>query len=142
MLNSKWLKNLWTNFLEIYSCTIYFASIFLKVMQLSMLVFEFWRKKMDTQNFEFSQKFPVKSRIFLHIYLIPIMYESWKLKKVKSNKILFRAILEQCELKMPVSTYFSNQDIHNYQGIHNCHNCQLLLSFFCRLTIELKLLWK
>ena len=51
---------------------------------------------MYTQNFEFSQKFPVKSQIFLHIYLIPIMYESWKLKKVKSNKILFRASLEQC----------------------------------------------
>ena len=51
---------------------------------------------MYTQNFEFSQKFPVKSQIFLHIYLIPFMYESWKLKKVTSNKILFRAILEQC----------------------------------------------
>ena len=82
----RWLKNLWTNFL-VYSCTIYFASIFLKVMQGTHL--------------EFSQKFPVKSQIFLHIYLIPIMYESWKLKKVKSNRILFPAILEQCELKMP-----------------------------------------
>ena len=53
---------------------------------------------MYTQNFEFSQKFPVKSQIFLHIYLIPIMYESWKLKKVKSNKILFQASLEQCDI--------------------------------------------
>ena len=25
--------------------------------------------------FEFSQKFPVKSQIFLHIYVVPIMYE-------------------------------------------------------------------
>ena len=26
-------------------------------------------------NFEFSQKFPVKSQIFLHIEIVPIMYE-------------------------------------------------------------------
>ena len=59
---------------------------------------------MYTQNFEFSQKFPVKSQFFLHIYLIPIMYESWKLKKVKSNKILFPATLEQCGELMIILT--------------------------------------
>ena len=48
------------------------------------------------RNFEFSKTFSVKSQIFLHIYLIPIMYEPWELKKVTGNRILFRVILELC----------------------------------------------
>ena len=48
------------------------------------------------RNFEFSQTFSVKSQIFLHIYLITIMYEPWKLKEVTGNRILFRVILELC----------------------------------------------
>ena len=49
-------------------------------------------------NFEFFQNLPVKSQIFLHIYIVPIMYECGKLKKVIRNKILFQVILEQCYL--------------------------------------------
>ena len=47
-------------------------------------------------NFEISQKLSVKSQIFLHIYLVPIMYEPWKLKKDTGNKNLFQVILEWC----------------------------------------------
>ena len=39
----------------------------------------------------------MKSQIFLHILIVPIMYEREKLKKVIGNKILFQFILEQYE---------------------------------------------
>ena len=38
-------------------------------------------------NFEIFQKFSVKIKIFLHILIVPIRYESGKVKKVQSNKI-------------------------------------------------------
>ena len=38
-------------------------------------------------NFEIFQKFSVKIKIFLHILIVPIMYESGKVKKIQSNKI-------------------------------------------------------
>ena len=47
-------------------------------------------------NFEIFQKFSVKIKIFLHILIVPIMYECRKLKKAIGNKILFPVILEQC----------------------------------------------
>ena len=47
-------------------------------------------------NFEIFQKFSVKIKIFLHILIVPIMYECGKLKKAIGNKILFPVILEQC----------------------------------------------
>ena len=47
-------------------------------------------------NFEFFQNFSVKSQIFFHIYIVPIMYEWGEVKKVQGNKILYRSILEQC----------------------------------------------
>ena len=47
-------------------------------------------------NFEFSHKFSVKSQNFLHIEIVPIMYEWGKVEKVPGNKILYRSILEQC----------------------------------------------
>ena len=43
------------------------------------------------KHFQWNLKFS-----YIHIYLIPIMYEPWKLKKVTGNKILFRDILELC----------------------------------------------
>ena len=48
-------------------------------------------------NFEIFQKFSVKIKIFLHILIVPIMYECGKLKKAIGNKILFPVILEQCD---------------------------------------------
>ena len=48
-------------------------------------------------NFEIFQKFSVKIKIFLHILIVPIMYECRKLKKAIGNKILFPVILEQCD---------------------------------------------
>jgi hypothetical protein len=38
-------------------------------------------------NFEFSQKFPVKTQIFLHIEIVPNMYEKGEVKKVLENKV-------------------------------------------------------
>ena len=38
-------------------------------------------------NFEIFQKFSVKIKIFLHILIVLIMYESGKVKKIQSNKI-------------------------------------------------------
>jgi hypothetical protein len=38
-------------------------------------------------NFEIFQKFSVKIKIFSHILLVAIMYESGKVKKVQGNKI-------------------------------------------------------
>ena len=38
-------------------------------------------------NFDFSQKFPVKSQIFLHIKIVPIMYEYRKVTDALGNKI-------------------------------------------------------
>ena len=38
-------------------------------------------------NFEIFQKFSVKIKIFLHILIVPIRYESGKVKKDQSNKI-------------------------------------------------------
>ena len=44
------------------------------------------------------------SQIFLHILIVPIMYECGKLKKVIGDKFLFPVILEQCE---NLGTFFS-----------------------------------
>ena len=38
-------------------------------------------------NFEIFQKSSIKIKIFLHILIVPIMYESGKVKNVMSNKI-------------------------------------------------------
>ena len=51
-------------------------------------------------NFEIFQKFSVKIKIFLHILIVPIMYECRKLKKAIGNKILFPVILEQCDFQL------------------------------------------
>ena len=40
-------------------------------------------------NFEFFQNFSVKSQIFFHIYIVPIMYEWGEVKKVLGNKTGF-----------------------------------------------------
>ena len=58
--------------------------------------FHFWLFIIQNSLYTNFQKFPVKSQIFLHINLVPIMYEPWKLKKVTGNKFLFRVILERC----------------------------------------------
>ena len=47
-------------------------------------------------NFEFSQKFSVKSQNFLHIEIVPIIYEWGKVEKFPGNKILYRFTLKQC----------------------------------------------
>ena len=62
---------------------------------------KFFKKNSLYTNFEFSQKFPVKSQIFLYIYLVPNMYEPWKLKKVTGSKFLFRVIPERCVYNVP-----------------------------------------
>ena len=84
-------------FFQILKNPYIFYLFFLKINQfLHVYYTKFIKKKSLCTNFEFSQKFPVKSQIFSHIYLVPIMYEPWKLKKVTGNKILFRVIPEQC----------------------------------------------
>ena len=85
MLNSKWLKNLWTNFLKIYNSTIDFASIFIKVMQLSMFSIQIPRKKNLYTKFWISRNFLVIFKFFLQIKVVPIIYEWGKVEKVRSN---------------------------------------------------------
>ena len=76
---------------------IYLLLCFFKSIYFCIHIIQNSSKKISLcRNFEFSQKFFVKSQIFLHIYLIPIMYEPWKLKKVTGNKFLFKIILEWC----------------------------------------------
>ena len=44
----------------------------------------------SSKNYPYSQiseKFPLKSQIFLHIYIVHIIYELGKVKKVQGNKI-------------------------------------------------------
>ena len=84
MLNSKWLKNLWTNFLEIYSSTIDFASIFLKVMQLSMFSFQILKKKNVYPKFWVFSEIPREISNFL-TYL-PYTNYVWVLEVEKSQK--------------------------------------------------------
>ena len=85
MLNSKWLKHLWTNFLKIYNSTINFASIFIKVMQLSMFSIQISRKKILYTKFWISRNFLVTFKFFLQIKVVPIIYEWGKVEKVRSN---------------------------------------------------------
>ena len=86
MLNSKWLKNLWTNFLEIYNSTIDFALIFIKVIQLSMFSIQIPRNFFFMHKIQNFKKFPVKFKFFLQIKVVPIIYEWGKVEKVQSNK--------------------------------------------------------
>jgi len=60
------------------------------------LLYKIQQKYFLFYKFEFSQKFSVKSQIFLHIEIVPIRYEWGEVKKVPGNKILYRSILEQC----------------------------------------------
>ena len=84
-------------FFQILQNSIIFASFILKINpSLHVYCTKFFKKNSLYTNFEFSQKFPVKSQIFLYIYLVPIMYEPWKLKKVTGSKFLFRVIPERC----------------------------------------------
>ena len=64
-------------------------------------------------NFEFSQKFSVKSQIFLYIEIVPIRFEWGEVKKVPGNKILLRSILEQCE----VSRIHETKDEHKQREL-------------------------
>ena len=56
------------------------------------------------------RKCPVKSQIFIHMYLVPIMYEAWELKKVTGNIFLsshsWTLYVFQFELKFNLWLFF------------------------------------
>ena len=73
-------------------------------------------------NFEIFQKFSVKITIFLHILIVPIMYECRKLKKAIGNKILFPVILEQCGI-LPIESENSNPSHQEQKRIYLLVQC-------------------
>jgi hypothetical protein len=82
MLNSKWLKKLWTNFLEIYNSTTDFASIFIKVMQLSMFSIQIPRNFfLYTQNSEFREISSWNSNFSYKLRLSQLFMNEEKWKK-------------------------------------------------------------
>ena len=86
------------NFISISTKSWYFSSSILKINPfLHVYCTKFIKNIYFFTNFEFSQKFSVKSQNFLHIEIVPIMYEWGKVEKVPENKILYTSILKQCD---------------------------------------------
>ena len=80
-----WIMDYFFQILKNYNI---FYLLFLKIKQFWHVYYtKFIRKFSLYTNFEISQKFSVKSQIFLHIYIVPIMHEWGKVKKVPGNKI-------------------------------------------------------
>ena len=85
-----WAAFLWIMdyFFQILKNSNIFHLFFLKIKQFWHVYYtKFIRKFSLYTNFEISQKFSVKSQIFLHILIVPIMYKWEKVKKFLSNKI-------------------------------------------------------
>ena len=76
-------------------------------------------------NFEIFQKFSVKIKIFLHILIVLIMYESGKVKKIQSNKIGITIYSwTVCPLYSVIHTY----KLEHSGGMHLKFKCKFILS--------------
>ena len=79
--------NILTNFLKPCKNQLCFTYLFLNLSQYRMLITKNLYFFSFITNFEIFQKLSVKIKIFLHILIVPIMYETEKVKKVLGNKI-------------------------------------------------------
>ena len=68
-----------------------FNNVFPIIFKFASILHAYYKKSQENfslcTNFQNFQKSSVKIKIFLHILIVPIMYESEKVKKVQGNKI-------------------------------------------------------
>jgi hypothetical protein len=67
-----------------------FSIFYIFFLKINQLLHVYYAKFIEIfslfKNFDFFQKFPVEYQIFLHILIVPIIYECGKVKKVLGNK--------------------------------------------------------
>ena len=82
----------WSIFLKPCKILIYFTYFFFKSINCCMCIMQNSQNFFPPTNLDFFQKFTVKNKIFLHIQIVPTLYE-WK--KSWAIKLVQRVILEQ-----------------------------------------------